>query len=259
MNKPSIALVQGDAAGIGPELMAKLLNEPAAVEAANIVIFGDRRLYRSGCDIAGCEPEVRLSSGLDDLDFSGGRPNLLDITCVDPNEVALSQISALSGAAVLRCFGQALDDGPEIAAAEQYPLYPDPINPLAREAIDDPLETGVGAVDGFLTVGKGQRMGIFAGSGVGKSTLLGMVSRNSTASVNVIALIGERGREVREFIDDNVGEAMHRCVVIASPADASPALRLRGACLDTELAEAYRKSGQQVLLLMDSLTPFAQA
>lgn len=134
------------------------------------------------------------------------------------------------------------------------------INPLMRKPIREPLDVGVRAINALLTVGRGQRMGLFAGSGVGKSVLLGMMTRFTNADVIVVGLIGERGREVQEFIQEILGpEGMARSVVVAAPADAPPLMRLHGAALATRIAEHFRDSGRQVLLLMDSLSRYAQA
>ena len=135
-----------------------------------------------------------------------------------------------------------------------------PINPLAREPITEPLDVGVRSINALLTVGRGQRVGLFAGSGVGKSVLLGMMARYTAADVIVVGLIGERGREVKEFIERILGdEGRRRAVVVAVPADQSPLMRLHGAWLATAVAEYFRDQGRSVLLLMDSLTRFAQA
>ena len=143
---------------------------------------------------------------------------------------------------------------------EPAPLRPASINPLSREPIDRPLDVGVRAINSLLTVGRGQRLGLFAGTGVGKSTLLGMMTRYTQADVIVVGLVGERGREVRDFLDDSLGEeGRKRAVVVATPADRSPIERLRGAWLATAIAERYRAEGRHVLLLMDSLTRVAQA
>lgn len=133
------------------------------------------------------------------------------------------------------------------------------INPLVRPPIDEVLDVGVASINSLITIGKGQRVGLFAGSGVGKSVTLGMLARNTKADVVILAMIGERGREVREFIEDNLGGGLPHATVVVSPADDSPALRLRGAWLATELAEFHRHQGKDVLLLMDSLTRCAQA
>jgi flagellum-specific ATP synthase len=134
-----------------------------------------------------------------------------------------------------------------------------PINPLDRKPISESLDVGVRAINALMRVGVGQRLGLFAGSGVGKSVLLGMLARFTQADVVVVGLIGERGREVQEFIEDNLGAGLARSVVVAAPADESASVRLRGAMLATELAEAFRARGKRVLLLMDSLTRVAQA
>ena len=140
------------------------------------------------------------------------------------------------------------------------PLLSPPMNPLLRNTISEPLDVGVKAINAMLTVGRGQRMGLFAGSGVGKSMLLGMMTRFTEAEVIVVGLIGERGREVKEFIEHSLGpEGMRRAVVVAAPADQPPLIRLRGAWVATSLAEYFRDQGLKVLLLIDSLTRFAQA
>jgi flagellum-specific ATP synthase len=143
---------------------------------------------------------------------------------------------------------------------EERSLYQKPAHPLEREMITEPLDLGVRAINGLLTTGKGQRVGIMAGSGVGKSVLLGMMARHTAADVNVIALIGERGREVREFIERDLGpEGMKRTVVVVSTSDKSPLLRMRGAFLATTIAEYFRDQGKDVLLMMDSVTRFCMA
>ncbi|EAR54359.1 flagellum-specific ATP synthase [Photobacterium sp. SKA34] len=135
-----------------------------------------------------------------------------------------------------------------------------PINPLARKPIKEPLDVGIKAINGCLTVGKGQRIGLFAGSGVGKSVTLGMMTRGTNAQIVVVGLIGERGREVKEFIEESLGpEGRARSVVVAAPADASPLMRLKGCQTSLTIAEYFRDQGFDVLLLMDSLTRFAQA
>jgi FliI/YscN family ATPase len=161
---------------------------------------------------------------------------------------------------VLDGIGNPIDGGPRIEIAERMPLVAEPPNPLHRQPIGEPLVTGVRAIDGLLTLGRGQRVGIFAGSGVGKSTLLGMIARRSTADVNVIALLGERGREVREFIDHALGpEALARSVVIVATGDQAALVRARGALVATAIAEYFRDEGKQVLLMVDSITRVAMA
>lgn len=156
--------------------------------------------------------------------------------------------------------GKLIDEGPAIDLPECYPLMVPTINPLKRAVIDAHMDVGVRAINGLLTIGRGQRIGLFAGSGVGKSVLLGMMTRFTKADVVVVGLIGERGREVKEFIECNLGEeGLKRAVVVAAPADESPLMRLHGAKVATSIAEYFRDQGKHVLLLMDSLTRFAQA
>jgi flagellum-specific ATP synthase len=156
--------------------------------------------------------------------------------------------------------GMPLDGKGPLETSARIPLAGRPINPMARRPIREPLDVGVRAINTLLTVGRGQRMGLFAGSGVGKSVLLGMMTRFTTADVIVVGLIGERGREVKEFIENILGEeGMTRAVVVAAPADATPVMRLHGAALATSVAEYFRDQGRDVLLLMDSLTRYAQA
>jgi len=156
--------------------------------------------------------------------------------------------------------GRPLDGKGPLYASKRVPLTGRPINPMTRHPIDQPLDVGVRAVNSLLTVGRGQRMGLFAGSGVGKSVLLGMMTRFTTADVIVVGLIGERGREVKEFIENILGpEGMARAVVVAVPADQTPVMRMHGAALATSIAEHFRDEGKHVLLLMDSLTRYAQA
>ncbi|CDZ78605.1 Flagellum-specific ATP synthase [Legionella massiliensis] len=161
---------------------------------------------------------------------------------------------------VLNGAAETIDDGELLELDETYPLLSQPVNPLKRAAIDTPMDVGIRAINGLLTVGRGQRIGLFAGSGVGKSVLLSMMTRFTAADLVVVGLIGERGREVKEFIETNLGEeGLKRAVVVAAPADESPLMRLHGAMVATSIAEYFRDKGRHVLLLMDSLTRFAQA
>jgi len=161
---------------------------------------------------------------------------------------------------VIGADGVPLDGAGPLDVDEHASLKREPINPMARKPIDAPLDTGVRAINALLTVGRGQRLGLFAGSGVGKSTLLGMMTRYTDADVVVVGLIGERGREVKEFVEHTLGEeGRARAVIVAAPADAPPLKRLRGAQYATAIAEWFRDRGQRVLLLMDSITRYAQA
>lgn len=151
-------------------------------------------------------------------------------------------------------------DGTIISKGKEYPVDTPPPDPMSRKIIDEILPLGVKAVDGLLTIGKGQRIGIFAGSGVGKSTLMGMFARNTKADINVIALIGERGREVREFIERDLGtEGMKRSVVVVATSDKPALIRNKAAKTATAIAEYFRDQGKDVLLMMDSLTRFSMA
>ncbi|NGX60625.1 MAG: putative ATP synthase YscN [Chlamydiae bacterium] len=163
---------------------------------------------------------------------------------------------------VLNGLGEPLDTatkGP-LETTGSYPIFQKPPDPLTRERISEPISTGVRCIDGLLTCGRGQRVGIFAGAGVGKSTLLGMIARNAAADINVIALIGERGREVREFIEKDLGEeGLARSVIVVSTSDQASQLRLNAAYVGTAIAEYYRDQGKTVILMMDSVTRFARA
>ncbi|PKM47624.1 MAG: flagellar protein export ATPase FliI [Firmicutes bacterium HGW-Firmicutes-8] len=161
---------------------------------------------------------------------------------------------------ILDGLGKPLDSLGPVETIDEYPVNGNPLNPLERKRITEPLSMGVKAIDGILTIGKGQRIGIFSGSGVGKSTLLGMIARNTSADVNVIALVGERGREVREFLEKDLGEeGLKRSVVIVATSDQPALVRLKGALVATTVAEYFRDQGLDVMLMMDSVTRFAMS
>jgi len=207
---------------------------------AEVVGFADDKLYLMPTgDISGLVPNARV--------VPTGR------ACEAPvGDALLGRI--LDGA------GNPLDGAGPLRTRERMPLAGRSVNPLSRQRIGEPLDVGVRAINALLTVGRGQRMGLFASSGVGKSVLLGMMTRFTNADVIVVGLVGERGREVKEFIDNILGaKGLERSVVVATPADHPPLLRIHGAMLATTIAEYFRDRGQQVLLLMDSLTRFAQA
>ena len=155
--------------------------------------------------------------------------------------------------------GRPIDGGPPFPFGSEAPLYSDPIPPLDRPILEKPLDVGVRAINAFATCARGQRLGLFAGSGIGKSILLGMMIRGTDADVRVLGLIGERGREVREFVEREIGPARQDTVVVAVPSDASPLLRMRGAYVATAIAEFFRDEGRDVLLVMDSITRYALA
>ncbi len=161
---------------------------------------------------------------------------------------------------VIDGLGQPIDGKGDLQLSKEAYLYKNTVNPLERKPIDRPLDLGVKSINSFLTVGKGQRVGILAGSGVGKSVLMGMMARSTKSDVNVIALIGERGREVREFIENVLGEeGLKKSVIVAVTSDQSPLLRMRGAFVATAIAEHFSDQGMDVMLMMDSLTRFAMA
>jgi len=161
---------------------------------------------------------------------------------------------------VLDALGNPIDGKGSIESSCLYPALANPPDPLKRKRITERITTGVRAIDGLLAVGKGQRLGIFSGSGVGKSTLLGMITRNTSADVNVVGLIGERGREPNDFIENDLGpEGLKRSVLVVTPSNSPPLARLRGAYVATAIAEYFRDQGKDVMLLFDSITRFARA
>jgi len=227
-----------------------------------------------GCSAAvGSLCKVETNDGFIDAEvvgFSGERLFLMPserLTGVLPGAKVIPQLQGEGIPVGMELLGRVLDgignpiDGKGEIITTEHSQYNNPrINPLSRKAIKDPLDVGIKAINSLLTVGKGQRMGLFAGSGVGKSVLLGMMTRGTDADVVVVGLIGERGREVKEFIEEILGvEGRKRAVVIAAPADASPLMRLKGCETSLTIAEYFRDQGLNVLLLMDSLTRFAQA
>jgi flagellum-specific ATP synthase len=209
------------------------------IEAEVVGFSGDRLFLMPTGDIHGLKPDARVLP----IDRAG-------MVAVGPK--LLGRI--VDGAC------KPLDGLGPISTVTSVRLTGTPINPLARKPIAQPLDVGVRAINGLLTVGRGQRIGLFSGSGVGKSVLLGMMARYTAADVIVVGLIGERGREVKEFVQRILGPAgLARAVVVASPADYPPLMRLHGAWLATAIAEYFRDQGRNVLLIMDSLTRFAQA
>ncbi|NVK42672.1 MAG: flagellar protein export ATPase FliI [Oceanospirillaceae bacterium] len=232
------------------------------IEAVGLqMAIGDycRIAVRPGLDI---EAEV--------VGFSGDRIYLMPLDNIDglqpgarvTPQGASGQVAVGYGllGRVLNGVGRPLDGKGPLDAEVRVSLAGETINPLERHPIEQTLDVGIRAINALLTVGRGQRLGLFAGSGVGKSVLLGMMTRFTEAEIIVVGLIGERGREVKEFIEHNLGaEGLSRSVVVASPADDSPLMRLRAAQLATRIAEYFRAEGRNVLLLMDSLTRYAQA
>ena len=218
-----------------------------------IIHLGDGRQIMA--EVVGFHDQQVMLMPVENTD--GIRPGLL----VEPtgHQPELPVSDELLGR-VIDPLGRALDGGPDITIRDRVPIHGRPPNPMQRRRISQVLATGVRSLDGLLTLGKGQRIGIFSGSGVGKSTLLGMIARNTTAQVNVIALVGERGRELREFIDNDLGpEGLARSVVVVATSDQTPLLRLRCALAGTAVAEYFMRRGRDVLLMMDSVTRFAMA
>jgi flagellum-specific ATP synthase len=253
-----------------------------AVRSADLTLRSGTVTAISGQCIEAAGPDVTMGE-VCHVQVDGGTPLQAEVVGMKPGKVILMPYgeargigagstiiatglspempvgSALLGR-VIDAFGQPLDGGPVPRTPEARSLHAAPINPLTRPRIGQLLETGVRAIDGLLPLGRGQRMGIFAGSGVGKSTLLGMLARDVKADINVIALIGERGREVREFIESQLGtEGLKRSVVIVATSDQPALVRTRAAHAATTIAEYFRDEGKQVLLMMDSITRFAMA
>lgn len=161
---------------------------------------------------------------------------------------------------VIDGLGRPIDGKGPLLETSYYPLYAEPLNPMTRERVKEPVDVGVRVLNGLLTLGKGQRIGIMAGSGVGKSTLLGMIARHTAADVSVIALIGERGRELKDFIERDLGpEGLARSVVVVATSDQPPLVRMRGAYLATSISEYFRDQGRDVVMMMDSVTRFAMS
>jgi flagellum-specific ATP synthase len=254
---------------------ARVTTPPALIVEGKLTRMVGLTLEAAGCQAAiGARCNVQGPAGepveAEVVGFSGEKLFLMptgDIRGLTPNarviptrHVSVADVGAALLGRVVDGAGRPLDGKGPIRTSDSVPLTGRAINPLARRPIREPLDVGVRAINALLTVGRGQRMGLFAGSGVGKSVLLGMMTRFTNADVIVVGLIGERGREVKEFIENILGEqGMRRASVVAVPADYPPLMRLHGAMLATSIAEYFRDQGQQVLLLMDSLTRFAQA
>lgn len=229
--------VVGCQAAVGAR--CRVLSSEGEVEAEVVGFSGESLYLMPTSDIRGLVPNARVIPGQRMYEASVGDELL---------------------GRVIDATGKPLDGKGPINCNHSLPLAGRPTNPLDRSTIDEPLDVGVAAINALVTVGRGQRIGLFAGSGVGKSVLLGMMTRFTNADVIVVGLIGERGREVKDFVNNILGEqGLARSVVVASPADNSPLMRMHGAWLATTVAEYFRDKGLKVLLLMDSLTRFAQA
>ncbi|GAB3390977.1 FliI/YscN family ATPase [Azotobacter armeniacus] len=227
------------------ELAAQAPGAERQAEAEVVGFSGERLFLMPLEELSGLQPGARVFPLCEGGDSSGARRFPL-------GERLLGRVVDSSG--------QPLDGKGPLDDARHASLHSAPLNPLKRAPIDRQIDVGIRAINGLLSVGRGQRMGLFAGSGVGKSVLLGMMARYTCADVIVVGLIGERGREVQDFIDNILGaEGLRRSVVVAAPADTSPLRRLHGAAYTTRLAEDFRDAGHDVLLIMDSLTRYAMA
>jgi flagellum-specific ATP synthase len=258
-----------------------LLNE--VLDKTDMVKYTGRVSKVVGLTIESEGPEVTIGELCEINELAGRTPVKAEVVGFRENKVLLMPLGDMGGigpgskvVAMNRSFqvavsenmigrildgmGNPIDGYPLGNNGRFYPVNNSPPHPLQRKRITRPLPLGIKAIDGLLTVGKGQRIGIFSGSGIGKSTLLGMMARNTKADVNIIALIGERGREVRDFIEkDLTEEGLKRSVVVVATSDQPALIRLKGAMVATAIAEYFRDQGMDVLLLMDSLTRFAMA
>ena len=236
-----------------------------------------------GLMVAGCGPAASIGDVCGIMPVNGDIPLEAEVVGFKNDRVLLMPLQSIQGLGpgckilslgrkasigvgrgllgrVIDGLGNPIDNKGPIEFADEYPIYADPINPLARGRIAHPMDLGIRALNALFTCGKGQRMGIFSGSGVGKSVLMGMIALNTNADVNVIGLIGERGREVREFLEKNLGEeGLKRSVVVVSASDMHPLVRMRAAYVATTVSEYFRDQGNDVLLMVDSLTRFAMA
>mgnify|MGYP000887680047 CR=1 FL=1 len=236
-----------------------------------------------GLTVESIGPAVNLNELCEIYSLNDQNPILAEVVGFKDNIVSLMPLSGIEGikpgslviatgkkmyvpvgynllGRVLNGLGQPIDNNGMLEESVKYPVYNEPPDPLKRKLIKTPLSIGINAIDGLLTIGKGQRIGIFSGSGVGKSTLMGMIARNTAADINVIGLIGERGREVREFIENDLKEdGLKKSVVVVATSDQPALTRLKAAYVATSIAEYFRDQGNDVSFMIDSLTRFAMA
>ncbi len=253
------------------------------IHTANLIKLMGRVSKIIGLMIESSGPAVEIGEVCDIYPIKDGPPLLGEVVGFNQDKVLLMPLGDMTGIGpgsrvvakghalevevstdllgrVLDGLGNPIDDQYKPAPQDRYPANNDPPNPLYRDKIDKPLQLGIRAIDGLLTCGQGQRMGIFAGSGVGKSTLLGMIAKYTRADINVIALVGERGREVREFIENELGEeGLKRSVVVVATSDKPALVRVKAALIATSIAEYFRDLGKNVILMMDSVTRFSMA
>lgn len=254
----------------------------AALDYIKPIRFNGRVTQVVGLVIEGYCPDTAVGSTCE-IFPQGGEPILAEVVGFRDNKTLLMPLGELRGVGlgsliavkrekaslgvgpgllgrVIDGLGVPIDDMGPVTVQEEYPIYAQPVNPMKRVPIKRPLDLGIRAINGLLTCGEGQRVGIMAGSGVGKSTLLGMIARYTEADVNVIALIGERGRELRDFIEKDLqAEGLKKSVVVVATSDQPPLVRMRGAYIATTIAEYFQSQGKKVLLMMDSATRFAMA
>jgi len=233
-------IAEGDSLGLGIGSLCSIINDQGQEVKAEVVGFKkEKALFMPYGDIRGISLGSRILP------------------------IAASQkvgVSAQLLGRVIDGMGNPIDGKGDIEFTQAYSLYGKPMGPMQREPIKEPLDVGVAAINSMITLGKGQRVAIMAGSGVGKSVLMGMMTKHTSADVVVIGLIGERGREVKDFINDTLGEeGLKRAVVVAATSDSPPLVRIRGAYLATTIAEYFRDQGKNVLLMVDSITRFAMS
>ena len=265
-----------------PEFTINLAKYRAAVESINPIRLHGKVTQVVGLVIEGYCPDTSVGA-ICQIWPQEGEPILAEVVGFRNNKTLLMPLGEVRGVGldslitvkrdnaslgvgplllgrVIDGLGNPIDGKGILRVEEEYPIYALPVNPMTRPPIRQPLDLGIRSINGLLTCGQGQRVGIMAGSGVGKSTLLGMIARYTEADVNVIALIGERGRELREFIEKDLQEAgLKKSVVVVATSDQPPLVRMRGAYIATTIAEYFQKQGKKVLLMMDSATRFAMA
>ncbi len=233
-------IAQGDSLGMGIGSLCSIINDHGHEIKAEVVGFKkEKALFMPYGDIRGISLGARI---------------------IPIAATPLVGVSDQLLGRVIDGMGMPIDGKGEIEYTQEYNLYGKPIGPMEREPIKEPLDVGVAAINSMITLGKGQRVAIMSGSGVGKSVLMGMMTKHTSADVVVIGLIGERGREVKDFINDTLGEeGLKRAVVVAATSDSPPLVRIRGAYLATTIAEYFRDQGKDVLLMVDSITRFAMS
>jgi flagellum-specific ATP synthase len=233
-------VAEGHGPGLGVGSLCAIKDSEGLDVQAEVIGFKDKRvILMPFAEMRGIKPGSRI---------------------VDISKRAAAQVGEAYLGRVIDGLGNPIDGKGKIRAEREYPIYGDVLNPLKREIIREVMDVGVCAVNALITVGKGQRIAIMSGSGVGKSVLMGMIARNTDADVTVIALIGERGREVREFIEESLDEeGLKKSIVVAATSDSPALVRIRGAYLATALAEYFRDRGLDVILIMDSITRFAMS